>query len=109
MVGGANDLTLAPTWRAVPNHDDDTITLFDEVLCESTNSDSHDWSDFLSEHRAIRDLLLVSSWTNQELSPRAAFRLEVEVEEDGTVTKSEVGEGSNPHRRRVPANSTRRL
>lgn len=88
VIGGPNRLRLVPTWRAVPNYDEDTITLFDEVVCESTNSDLQDWPHFLSEHRAIRDLLLLSSWTSLELSARAAFRLEADITADGNASQS---------------------
>lgn len=87
-VGGPNSLRLVPTWRAVPDYEEDTTTIFDEVVCESTNSNLQDWPHFLSEHRAIRDLLVLSSWTRQELSARAAFRLETDVAEDGTASQS---------------------
>jgi hypothetical protein len=88
VIGGSTNLRLVPTWRAVPNSDDDTTTLFDEVVCESTNADLHDWSHFLSDHRAIRDLLLLSSWSMQELTPRAALRLEFDPQEDGSLSQS---------------------
>jgi hypothetical protein len=88
VIGGASNLRLVPTWRAVPNSADDTTTLFDEVVCESTNADLHDWSYFLSDHRAIRDLLLLSSWSMQELTPRAALRLELDPQEDGSISQS---------------------
>jgi len=88
VIGGASNLRLVPTWRAVPNSADDTTTLFDEVVCESSSADLHDWSYFLSDHRAIRDLLLLSSWTMQELTPRAALRLELEPREYGSISQS---------------------
>jgi len=88
IVGDASNLRLVPTWRAVPNAADDTTTLFDEVVCESTSPDLHDWAYYLSDHRAIRDLLLLSSWSMQELTPRAAFRLELDPQEDGSISQS---------------------
>jgi hypothetical protein len=88
VIGGSSNLRLLPTWLAVPDSTDDTTTIFDEVLCESTNADLHDWSYFLSDHRAIRDLLLLSSWSVQELTPRAALRLELEPHEDGSISQS---------------------
>jgi hypothetical protein len=87
-IGGDNNLRLLPTWRVVPGLEDDATALLDEVVCESTNVDLHSWSHYLTEHRAIRDLLLLSSWTSQELVPRAAFRLELEPQEDGTASMS---------------------
>jgi hypothetical protein len=87
-IGGANNLRLVPTWRAVPNSADGTTTLFDEVVCESTNADLSDWSYFLSDHRAIRDLILLSSWSTQELTPRGVFRVEPESQENGSLSQA---------------------
>ena len=88
VIGGANNLRLVPTWRAVPNSADGTTTVFDEVVCESTNADIRDWSYFLSDHRAIRDLLLLSSWSTQELTPRGVLRLEPDPQEDGSLSQA---------------------
>lgn len=89
-IPGLNNLRFVPTWRAVPDAEQDAITLYDEAMCESSSRDLHDWSFFLDEHRAVRDLLIVSAWTSDELRVRSACRIEAEAKDGGELAQHEV-------------------
>ncbi len=89
-IPGTRNLRLVPTWRAVHDSEQDAVTLYDEALCESSALELHDWNHFLDEHRAVRDLLVVSGWTSDELRVRNACRIEVEAKDDGALTQYEI-------------------
>jgi hypothetical protein len=85
-VGGPNALRLAPTWRATPDLVEDTITLHDRALCETTTLHASDWDSLLADHRAIRDLLVLSAWKSEEIRVEGAYVLdEPEISDDGSV------------------------
>lgn len=89
VVGGPNGLRLVPTWLATPDEVEDSITLRDRAICETTSLTARDWDSLLSEHRALRDLLVLSSWTSEEVRVEGAYLLEPpELSENGEVVNT---------------------
>ncbi len=59
-VGGEPALTFIPTWNLNP--EEDSLSVTNEVVCETVAGTSASWQGLNQKHLAIRDLLALSQW-----------------------------------------------
>lgn len=57
-------IALVPSWRVNPTGESGNIELEDLLYCETWSDDGRHWADHMGAHRAIRDLLAISSWSD---------------------------------------------
>lgn len=67
QVPGVDGLTLVPRWTTAQPHAD-VVELREHLHVETWYDDARPWSDHLTVHRGVRDLLAVSRWHREEFT-----------------------------------------
>lgn len=69
------DLDLVPAWSmsAISSMTEEA-TVKDIVWCESRSVSVKSWKDHLEQHRALRDLIALSRWNRENLTPARVMR-----------------------------------
>lgn len=96
ILGGHHgaELSLETTWHYVPMNYEDQATLRTITACVTRSEAQLEWDEHLHGHRAIRDLLVISTWRPETCRETTVVR------NDDTMTRRD-GISSKPLAREV--------
>lgn len=76
VIGGPARLRAVPTWFVPQPDEDGRHILHDLVHVDTLYDEAQTWKTHLAGHEALRDLIMLSSWTKESLVLKSVFRLE---------------------------------